>query len=77
MPASPCLSGQAGRPASPDGGSPEKPVGTVWLAWDGPFGVHSEVYRFDGGRLDVKEAAARTALATALDLVSSLPAASS
>lgn len=62
--------------AGPDGGSAEKPVGTVWLAWDGPTGVMSEVYSFDGGRLDIKKAAARTALATALDLVASLPNAS-
>ena len=55
--------------AGPDGGTPEKPVGTVWMAWDGPCGARAEVYHFEGGRLDVKGAAAKTALAAALALV--------
>ena len=58
--------------AGPDGGSPEKPVGTVWLAWEGPFGAKAALFHFDGGRLEVKEAAARTALETMLTLVRDL-----
>ena len=40
------LSGVAG----PDGGTPGKPVGTVWLAVAGPEGVHSAVGHFPGTR---------------------------
>jgi nicotinamide-nucleotide amidase len=41
--------------AGPDGGSPEKPVGTVCLAWAGP-GVQlvSQSYRFEGDREAVR-----------------------
>ncbi|MBO5663703.1 MAG: CinA family protein, partial [Bacteroidales bacterium] len=41
--------------AGPDGGSPEKPVGTVWIAVATPDGVRSECFHFGnaGGRLRV------------------------
>jgi nicotinamide-nucleotide amidase len=48
--------------AGPDGGGPEKPVGTVWIGLSGP-GVHSgESFRFPGDREQIRSAAARTAL---------------
>lgn len=39
--------------AGPGGGSPEKPVGTVWMAVASPTGVVSEMIRFEGSRSDV------------------------
>ncbi|WP_331236288.1 CinA family protein [Natronorarus salvus] len=55
--------------AGPDGGSEEKPVGTVWIgvAHAAPWGSEASFsrasrYRFDGDRLDVKRAAAEGAL---------------
>ncbi|MBI2381109.1 MAG: CinA family protein [Gammaproteobacteria bacterium] len=49
--------------AGPDGGSPEKPVGTVWLAW-GLRGrpVRSERFLFGGDRSAVRIAAIFAAL---------------
>lgn len=55
--------------AGPEGGSPQKPVGTVWMAWDGPFGVEVARHHFNGQRGQIKAQAARTALETLLDLV--------
>jgi nicotinamide-nucleotide amidase len=49
--------------AGPDGGSADKPVGTVWFAWAFPDGLESEARRFTGGR----EAVRRFAVAHALE----------
>ena len=49
--------------AGPDGGSEEKPVGTVWFAWDVAGAVESECVVFAGGR----DAVRRQAVAHALD----------
>lgn len=48
--------------AGPDGGTPDKPVGTVWLAVAGPNGVVSKLGNFPGTRDLVIERAARSAL---------------
>ncbi|MGD8928765.1 MAG: CinA family protein [Lysobacterales bacterium] len=41
--------------AGPDGGSPEKPVGTVWFGWSrGGAPAQTERVRFDGGREAVR-----------------------
>lgn len=52
------LSGVAG----PDGGTPETPVGTVWMAVAGPAGVRSTMVRFPGGRDLVIKRSAMAAL---------------
>ncbi len=48
--------------AGPDGGTPEKPVGTVWIAVAGPNGVESKLGSFPGSRELVIERASRSAL---------------
>ncbi|MCL2029352.1 MAG: CinA family protein [Deltaproteobacteria bacterium] len=48
--------------AGPDGGSPAKPVGLVWLAVAGDKGVRTAEYRFAGDRRAVTEAATIEAL---------------
>lgn len=50
--------------AGPAGGSPEKPVGTVWFAISGPSGVFSFVRHFTGDRQRVMESAVNEALLT-------------
>jgi nicotinamide-nucleotide amidase len=55
--------------AGPGGGSAEKPVGTVWLAWALPSGVTSEARRFDGDRAAVRQAAAQHALVRLTELI--------
>ncbi len=54
--------------AGPGGGSPEKPVGLVWLAWEQRGGkVESAVLQLAGSREQIREAAAAAALAGLLE----------
>ena len=48
--------------AGPDGGSPNKPVGTVWLAWGVGEQVFSEVQHFVGNRDEVRRQTVKAAL---------------
>jgi PncC family amidohydrolase len=48
--------------AGPDGGSPAKPVGLVWLAVAGDEGVQTAEHRFTGNRRAVTAAATAEAL---------------
>ena len=48
--------------AGPDGGSPEKPVGTVFIGVASPAGVEVRRFRFAGGREAVKGQSAQAAL---------------
>lgn len=49
--------------AGPTGGSPDKPVGTVWFGWHVAGRTHSELRRFDGDRAAVRAQTLRHALA--------------
>jgi nicotinamide-nucleotide amidase len=53
--------------AGPDGGSPDKPVGTVWFAWAGPDLLETLRRQFDGDRTAVREASVRVALEGLVD----------
>lgn len=55
--------------AGPSGGSTEKPVGTVWLAWATPSGVISELKHFDGDRSAVRQATVQQALSRLIELL--------
>lgn len=48
--------------AGPEGGTAEKPVGTVFIAVASPRGVASRPYRFTGSRFLIRERAAQSAL---------------
>ncbi|MFO1524080.1 MAG: competence/damage-inducible protein A [Kiritimatiellia bacterium] len=48
--------------AGPGGGSPEKPVGLVWLACSGPSGTRVQRCQFGGDRSSVRENAVQRAL---------------
>lgn len=54
--------------AGPAGGTPQKPVGTVWLAWEGPDGGAVKCFRFDGDRQAVRLQSVREALTGLLEL---------
>ena len=49
--------------AGPTGGTPDKPVGTVWLAWATPEGVTAECRHFTGDREQVTQNAAMASVA--------------
>jgi nicotinamide-nucleotide amidase len=55
--------------AGPGGGSPEKPVGTVWLAWADGAQVTARRFHFDGDRQAVREQSIEAALVGLIRLV--------
>lgn len=55
--------------AGPDGGSPEKPVGTVWLAWGDGERLFSVRRQFAGDRAEVRRQTVEAALEGLLRLV--------
>lgn len=55
--------------AGPSGGSPDKPVGTVWFGWATPDGLWSEVKRFEGDRAAVRNATLHHSLSRLVELL--------
>lgn len=57
--------------AGPDGGTPAKPVGTVWLAWGARSGAgtvtRTQLHRFEGDREQVRLQAVMAALTGVLE----------
>ena len=49
--------------AGPGGGTPDKPVGTVWVAWQSAGRVWSREFSFDGSRREIKMQSMRAAIA--------------
>jgi nicotinamide-nucleotide amidase len=56
--------------AGPDGGSQEKPVGTVFIAIDSPEGCKTFRLHLEGDRNTIREATAEAALQLLLDRIS-------
>jgi nicotinamide-nucleotide amidase len=59
--------------AGPTGGTPEKPVGTVWFGWalrDGE--VHARLHHLSGDRAAVREQSVQIALQGVLNLMNSI-----
>ncbi|EFL49606.1 CinA domain protein [Solidesulfovibrio fructosivorans JJ]] len=54
--------------AGPAGGTPQKPVGTVWIAWQSPDAVSAEHFQFTGDRQAVRQQAVREAMLGVLAL---------
>lgn len=57
--------------AGPDGGSAEKPVGTVWIAVASQAVREAWLHQFDGDRIAVREATLQSALQALLNLIDS------
>jgi len=55
--------------AGPSGGTPGKPVGTVWFGWAVDGQVYAEHRRFDGDRAAVRAATVQHALEELLRLI--------
>ena len=57
--------------AGPDGGTLDKPVGTVWIAWATPEGTVAERYQFGAARLreQITQRAVTTALVRMIQLL--------
>ncbi|HJO35504.1 MAG: CinA family protein [Pseudomonadota bacterium] len=62
--------------AGPEGGTPDKPVGTVWIAWAARSRTPaSRCYLFEGERAQVRAASVRAALEGLIPLAGGQPAA--
>lgn len=56
--------------AGPAGGSPDKPVGTVWIAWTRRSGATDSLrFHFDGDRESVRTQSAEAAMTGLLDRI--------
>ncbi|HMU66066.1 MAG TPA: nicotinamide-nucleotide amidohydrolase family protein [Cellvibrionaceae bacterium] len=55
--------------AGPGGGTAQKPVGTVWIAWSGPWGINSQCFYFSGDRHQVRLQAVNAALGQLIALL--------
>jgi nicotinamide-nucleotide amidase len=56
--------------AGPDGGTPDKPIGTVWFAWGIRNGAtFARVHHLNGDRAEVRAQSVRIALQGVLDLL--------
>ena len=59
--------------AGPDGGTPDKPVGTVWFAWGIKNGaIHAQRHQIDGNRAEVRAHAVQIALQGVINLLNQL-----
>ena len=59
--------------AGPDGGTPDKPVGTVCIAWASPVSLHAATLQLNGDRHQVREHSVQAALQGLLECASALP----
>ena len=60
--------------AGPGGGTPDKPVGTVWFAWGIKNGLLlSRVHHLSGDRSEIRASAVQIALQGVLDLLAQVP----
>ena len=55
--------------AGPTGGSKDKPVGTIWIAWAGEFGVKSSVFNFMGNRQENIEETTHQAIKQLISII--------
>lgn len=57
--------------AGPGGGTPDKPVGTVWMAVETPSVSHTRVFHFHGDRSQIIDQATAAAMQMLLDALQS------
>lgn len=55
--------------AGPTGGTPDKPVGTVWMAWATPVGTYAECFHLGSGREQITTRACTKALIQMLQIL--------